>query len=283
MSFLRSKVLQALIIWSMLTWSVSAATIDSISAIDNNTVEIVASEDVIFSDINVEWDIKLLKDIPVSFSALDTEDSKKILINLWSDLTSETSYSLISILWAEGNIDFTIWEYLEGEINNENLLDDEDWITKINVVDSRTIELYFSEDLTDDTFEFKILSEIATDALNSEWNNKLSLEISKTLDPSTSYIVMILILEDANGIQILFDEDLHDFMTPATLKLDVPQENQDIAQVEKDEPEIIEEWNIEEVALNSAETPETWTATWILIIFAVLINLAIFSRKKFSK
>lgn len=282
MSVLKNKALAWLILWFLFVGNVSAATIDKIEAIDNNTIEVTASEDIVFSDVNVEGDVKLLKDIPVSFSALDVENTKKVLINLWDHLMAETSYSLISILWAEGNIDFTIGQYLEWEISNDNIDSEDKWIQKINIVDSRTIELFFTYWLEDDTFEFKILSEIQTDWLNSEWNNKLSLDVTRALQNSTSYIFMILTLEDINGDEINFDEDLLDFVTSDDLSEEIPEEVAQIAQTEK-EPEVVEEWNMEEIPLNSAAIPETWAAAWILVLFAVLINIAIFARKKFSK
>lgn len=278
------KLLFILIMSIFLLWNVSAATIDSLKTIDNNNIELTASEDVIFSDINVEWDIKLLKDVNISFSARDPENLKKILLNLSSDITANTSYSLISILWANWNIDFDIDEFLSWEIHNINLLEWEEGIEKINIIDSRSMELYFTSDLEEDTFEFKILSEVNTNSLKSEWNNKLVLETVKNLEESTSYIVMIIALEDAEWNAISFDEELYDLTTPESLVKVIEEEEVVVAITEEEaQPEIIEEWNIEEIALQSAETPETWTTTSILIMVALLANLAFFFRKKLIK
>lgn len=276
------KVLILLAIFTIFTWNAFASTIDTIEAIDNNTIELTASEDVIFSDVNVVWNIKLLKDIPVSFSTKDPANFKKIVLNLSSDLTSNTSYSLITILWADWNIDFNIWDYLEWESVNDNLLAGEKWLEKVNIIDSRTMELYFTYDLTDDIFEFKILSEIKVDSLKSEWNNKVRLEISKNLEKQTAYIIMILSIDNAMGTAITLNEDLYDLVTPANLIIDIPEEQVVIASSEE-QPKIIEEWNVVEVALDAAWTPETGTATWILVILAIILNLAFFLRKKFIK
>ena len=276
------KVLILLAISAMLTNNVLASTIDNIEAIDNNTIEITVSSDITFSDINVEGDIKLLKDVTVSFSSKDSENFKKIVLNLGTDLTANTSYSLITILWADWNIDFDIGDFLEWEIINSDLMLEETWLEKINIIDSRTIELYFTDDLEDDTFEFKILSDILIDNLKSEGNNKLELSVSRNLEKSTAYIIMVLTLEDAMGNYIIFDEDLLDLVTPADLIEDVTEEEIVIA-IAEEVPEVIDEWNIEEVALNSAKTPETGTATWILIMLAIILNLAFFLRKRFIK
>ena len=276
------KILLLLISFAIFSWNVSAATIDKIEATSNNNIEVTASQDVVFSDINVKGEIKLLKDIPVSFSAPDSENFKKIVLNLSTDLTADTSYSLITILGADWNIDFSIWEFLNWEMLNPNLLEWEDGIEKVSVIDSRTLEVYFTTDLIEDTFEFKILSEIETSSLTSVWDNMLDIEISRNLEKSTAYILMILSLEDAVGEQLVLDEDLYDFVTSADLEQEVAEEEVVIA-TEEEEPEEVIEWNIEEIALESAETPETWTTTWILIIIAVIANLAFFLRKRIIK
>jgi len=277
-----TKILFLLFISVLFTGTASASTINNVKAIDNNNIELTASPDVVFSDINVVGDVKLLKDVNVSFSARDTENPKKVLLNLSSDLTANTSYSLISILWANWNIDFDIGDFLEWEIVNKNLVESEEWIEKINIVDSKTIELYYTTDLTEDTFEFKILSEIKTKSMSSEWNNVLNLELVKNLEVSTNYIVMILSLEDALWNSISFNEDLYDLNTPAILEK-VVEEKKVVIATPKKEPEVIPEWNIKDIALNSAKTPETGTTTSILIMVALLANLAFYFRKKFIK
>ena len=276
------KVLILLAISAMLTWNTFASTIDRIEAIINNTIELSVSSDVLFSDVKVEWEVKLLKDIPVSFSNKDLVNQKKILLNLSTDLTANTLYSLITILWAEGNIDFAIWDYLGWEIKNPNYDETQSWIEKINVIDSRTIELYYNTDLVWDVFEFKILSDINLSSMKSEWNNILKLESTKNLEKSTDYIVMILTLKDVMWNEIMFDEDLYDFTTPAELVKAVPEEEIVLAAAPEEEV-VVDKWNIEEVALTIEETPETWTATSILVVLAIILNLAFFLRKKFVK
>lgn len=276
------KILFLLSLFSFFTVNVSAAAISKIEALDNNTIELTASEDVVFSDTDIEAEIKLLKDIDVSFSARDPENPKKVLLNLTSDIISNTSYELISILWAEWNVDFSIWDFLEWEIMNKELSKGEVGIEKINVVDSKTIELFFTNDLEDEVFEFKIYSEVSTNWVKSEWNNKLTLEVTKNLELSTSYIVMIILLKDASWTEISLDETLYDLTTPETLEKIVEEEEVIIAETEE-KPEVIADGNVEEVALSRDETPETGTTTSVLVILALLVNLGFFIRKKIIK
>jgi hypothetical protein len=272
------KILLLLWLSFVLTDNTFASTIDNIKVIDNNTIEMTASNDVNFSDTYIEWDIKVLKDIPVSYSSKDVNNAKKILLNLWDDLIANNSYSLISILWVDWNIDFTIWDYLKGEIINEWLEEWDEWIEKINIIDSRTIELYFTSDVENDTFEFKILSEVPTVKLISNWNNIIDLEIKENLEKNMDYILMILALEDKDWNKLVFDEDLYDFSTSNDLVID--NEEKEVVLASAKDEKIEDEWNINVVASSIKEIPETWATTWFLVLLTIILNVFFFLRKK---
>lgn len=277
------KILFLLAISNFLVWNTFAASIDSIKAIDNNTVELTTSPDIVLSDTKVEWEIKLLKDVPVSFSAKDTTDTKKVLLNLSSDLMANTSYSLITILGGEWNIDFRIWDFLQWEFPNTNLLAWEKWISKVKVIDSRTVEIYFTDALTENSFEFKILSEIKLSWLKPAWANKIDLEVEKNIEKATNYIVMVLSLIDVNGKKITFDEDLYDLATPADLVQAVTEQPAAVAQVVPKPVVETATWNIEEVAKTVTKTPETGAASTALLMLALVSSLWFFFRKNFVK
>lgn len=280
-----NKLFALLVLVLMWIWSASAATIEKLEALDNVTVELTANSDITFPTTDIKGDVKLLKDIPVSFSAKDVENLKKVTVNLSGDLKINTSYSLISIIWAEGNIDFNIWETLAWEIANANLTPEEDWITKINIVDARTVELYFTKDLSEETFEFKILSEVETKWLRSQGNNKLIIDSAKPLDKSTNYIVMVLSLEDASGNPVTFEEDLYDFATTDSLIEKVAPEVAPVTATELVNTQSWEvlDWNVEEVAMNAVAFPKTGAEAGIVILIALVANVAFFVRKKFVK
>jgi len=264
----------------MLTSNVFASTIDKIDVIDNNTIQLTASKDVKFSDSFVEWDIKVLKDINVSYSALDSNNSKKVILNLSDDLLANNSYSLITVLWAKGNIDFKIWDYLEWEITNPSLKLWEEGIEKINIIDSKTLELYYNYDLNDNMFEFKILSDVVTSWLFSKWNNIVDLGIKWNLEKESDYILMILNLEDTNNNVLVFDEDLYDFSTTSDLIIDTQEADVVLAAAKEEEPA---KWNVAEVAQNVQEIPDTGSATWVLVLLTIIVNIGFFLRKKIIK
>ncbi|MBT3728948.1 hypothetical protein HOF65_04625 [bacterium] len=68
----------------------------------------------------------------------------------------------------------------------------------------------------------------------------LDIEISRNLEKSTAYILMILSLEDAVGEQLVLDEDLYDFVTSADLEQEVAEEEVVIATEEEEPEEVIE-------------------------------------------
>lgn len=276
------KVLLVIFTLGLFSSNVFASNFDKIEAVNNNTIQITASSDVVFSDAKVEWEIKLLKDVAVWFSTKDTQDFKKVMLNLTNDLMSNTSYSLISILWAEWNIDFKIWDFLTWSIDNPNLVEWEKWIKSVRIIDSRTIELNFNYDIQENTFEFKILSEIPTNGLKSSWNNMLTLDVASNLEKSANYIIMVLNLKDISWSNVKLDEDLYDFTTPSDLVQQVVEQPVTIAQVEP-VPVVTNTWNIVEVAKKVEKTPDTWAATNILFMIAFMLSFWLFYRKRFSK
>ncbi|MBT6778878.1 hypothetical protein HOA93_03805 [bacterium] len=68
----------------------------------------------------------------------------------------------------------------------------------------------------------------------------LDIEISRNLEKSTAYILMILSLEDALAEQLVLDEDLYDFVTSADLEQEVAEEEVVIATEEEEPEEVIE-------------------------------------------
>ncbi len=273
------KVLLVLSLFWLLVWNAFASTFEKIEAIDNNTVELTASKDVIFSDTKVDGELKLLKDVWVSFSSKDPQNSKKVLLNLSSDLTINTSYSLIAIIGSEWSIDFKIAGTLIWEILNVDLIAGEIWIQKVNVVDKRTIELYFTSDLIKDQFEFKILSEVETTGIKSDWVSKLTLEIAKNIEKSTNYILMVSWLKDVDWKVITFNEDLYEFKTTENLVKAV-SESQIISVISDI---VTSTWNLNEIAARINKTPEAGTTSLILVVLTLLWSLAFFFRKKIIK
>jgi hypothetical protein len=263
------KILLTIVFTFWLFNHTSASNIELINTIDKNTIELNADLEVQFKSWNNDGQLKVLKDVKVSYSAKDLANNKKIILNLSNDFKVHTSYSLISVMWAEWDIDFTIWSSLVWEIVNPSISgNDIVWIKKINIIDKRTLELYYVQDLQEDIFEYKILSELGISSQLSSWDNKLILNINKDLENNTDYIVMIVSIEDTLWNNLDFGQWLYEFRTDGN-----------VVEEEKIIPKK-EEWNIPKVALESAETPDTWAATWVLIALTLLVNLLFFVKRK---
>jgi len=83
---------------------------------------------------------------------------------------------------------------------------------------------------------------------------------------------MILSLEDVNGNVLVFDNDLYDFTTPSDLT-QVVQEKEVVLASAKEEVVSPEKGNMNKIALNTEETPDTGAATWVLVMLTAIINL----------
>ena len=67
------KTLFLLSITSFITNTAYASSVDKIDVLNSHEIELTLSQDVVLSD-NVTWDIKVLKDILVSFAVRDIND-----------------------------------------------------------------------------------------------------------------------------------------------------------------------------------------------------------------
>lgn len=277
------KILFTIFISSMFMSSAYAATIDNIQAVDNQTVKIAASSDVTFSDVKVYGDVKILRDISVLNANKDSQNSKKIVLTLSSDLLQNSSYSLIWVLWAEWSIEFNLGDKLSWEFINENFYNETKIIEKVVVIDPRTIEVYYNYEITELLFEFKLLSELTVESLYSTWNNILDVNLLSTLDKWSSYILMIWSLENIDWEQLNLTESLYDFSTNSTLVEKKPIQKENLETPFVDNLEIPVDSNVEEVSLNAAATPDAWAETWFVMLLTFLFSSFYFIKNKTKK
>ncbi|MDD2907055.1 MAG: hypothetical protein PHH98_00290 [Candidatus Gracilibacteria bacterium] len=275
------KILFTIFISSMFMSSAYAATIENIQAVDNQTVKVAVSSDVTFSDVKVYGDVKILRDIEISSATKDPSNSKKVTLNLASDLVANSSYSLIGVIGAEGNIDFDIGKTVSGEITNTNTYNETKIIEKISIVNSKTIDVYYNYDIAEGLFEFKLLSDLTVESLYSKGNNILDVNLSTTMEKSSSYILMISNLENIDGVVLDFAESLYDFTTNSSL-VEKSASEENITDVIAENSGALNS-NIEEVSLKAAKTPEAGAETWFVMLLTFLLSSFYFFRNKLSK
>lgn len=267
------KILFAFLISSLFISNAYSASIDNIQAIDYKNVKVMASEDIIFSDTKVYWEVKVLEDISILNVSRDYSNKRKLILTLKESLIKNTNYSLIWVIWAEWSIDFSLEDKFNVQKINENLYNEEKIIEKIIVKDSKTIEVYYNYDLKDWNYEFKLLSDIIVNSVTSKWNNVLDINLEWALEKSSSYIFMILSLENIDWKELSFKESLYNFTTNSNLIID-DSVKQDII----DNEEI--KTNLEEIALNAPQTPHTWAETWFLLLLTFMSSILFLFRKK---
>ena len=233
----------------------------------------------IFVDKNIEgdsmWitgDIKLFKDLKSSNIVKELEWNKIVDITLINELEKNTSYSLLSVYWADWTIDFKISDLLNWL---EILWDWTTGVDKVNIIDSKNLKITFSNDIIWDDIDIKILKEYSLNWLkiNDENNKILDVNISDKLDTDSNYLIMLFSFTTVNGINYIISNSIYDFSTSWSLN-EATIKNEEIINDED------KTWNI---ALNSAETPDTWAETWILLLWTFLLSNFIYFRKKISK
>jgi len=288
------KIILALWLSYILVTQAFASNVENIEVVDSKNINIVFDTGTILPEWDINSDIKVLKDIALSFASKDLEDEFKLILDLNGELKSNAKYSLLSILWPEWNIDFTIGDAIDGlEILNDTIPEGQ-WVTKIMIKDSKTIELFYNNPVAAEEFEFKLLSESTISSLTALNDNTISVLFEGDLTEYSNYILMLLSVSDRLWSTLTFDEDLLDFSTEVFVVAEAPIEEPIIedtpVEEENNEPVIEEttdtnedEWNLEEISLNAAATPDTGAATWVLLMLTFVTNTCIFFRKKLIK
>lgn len=296
---------------------VSAASIEKIDFVDTQTLQLSLTGGVELPLENIEGEFKVLRDIQVTFSSKDFNNNKKIIVTLGDEIKPNTAYSLLAVYGVDGGIDFMTPEVIDGYQMEGEVGLDEQWITSLYIADSRTLELTFAQDIPEDEFEFKIFNEVNIDSLSGVDTTQLQIHTQNELTALSEYILMVISLKDILGMDIELDEDLKELSAPEHIPTalenmyaqeDMPEE--DIIQEDMQDEEMIpnvsaenqdqineeenfdtpqlnaageDEGNLEDIALGVEETPDTGASTNVLIALTLLVNAALFFRKKFAK
>jgi len=302
----------------MLTSSTFADSIDasSVVAISPHEIEVTFSENPNLRVWEVNAEVKVLQDISLR-GGFSSSEANSVELILEDPLLPNTYYSLLSIIGADGSIDFKTSEELSGKtIMNLAREGDED-IKSITIRDPRTILIHYVQELTETQFEYKLLAESTVEAIENRAydDGKIYMSINPPLIAEQNYILMFLDMQDVDGMFLDFESGIYDFSTPPSEEWDTVQwvsttvisdtleeslENIDRGVIEditilpevliiEEEVENLQaageeislEKNINEVAQQVSETPDTGAETWVLILLSLVINTIYYlSRKK---
>ena len=271
-----TKIILAFVLTFLLSVNAFADNSDiSIIDIDSKNSNILK----IFFDKSIETntdvvtsDIKVFRDLDNKKISKSINNNTVVNLSLESKLEENTTYSLLSVFWVEGTIDFTLWKISDWL---EIMGDDSDGILKVVIVDSENIEIHFQNPIESDSVDLKLLREYSLDAMkiNQENNKELALYLKNELSDKSKYIVMIFSITTKEWLNYSVSNSIYDFVTDwvSTEKIELPTE------------ELLDWEKTWDIALNSAETPDTWAETWILILSTLLLSNFIYFRKKFKK
>lgn len=270
------KLIFVLIITFFLSFNAFAENND-ISIIDidsknSNLLKIFFDKSIETNSTDITSDIKVFRDLSNEKISIDLENDKLAHLKLEENLELNTSYSLLSVYWAEWTIDFkidNIIDWIEIKWNNSN------WIEKIIISDPKTLNVYFTNSIEWDSIDIKLLREYDIESLkiNTENNKELDIYLKNELYNDSKYIVMIFSIITQENLNYSILNSIYDFITKwvSSEKVEIPLEN-------------TEAWeDTLKAALNSAETPDAWAETWILIFATLLLSNFIYFRKRIFK
>lgn len=254
--------------------------VDWIDFVDDKTLSVKLSQAL--NGISKDSEVKILEDLTIVSSTKDKTNSKKVLIQLNSDLIDNSSYSLVSVSeWLDTSIDFNLsWD--KSKILNPNISNDKTSIEYLSVVDARNIELYFNKDLSLNNIEFKMFKELKTQSMFLDTTN-LNIKMLDSLTSKKDYIA-ILSLKDESNKDIEVENSLYDFTTPEFASaVDTAIPTVDTNTWTELTPVDATTWElVENVAMKASNTPDTWTKTNILLLLTFIITLSLFILKRKS-
>lgn len=300
--------------------TLQAANISLLEVVDTKTFH-VSMEEVKMWTGELAGEVKVLNDMSISFANQDEEDEYTAIVTLDEPLEKNTEYSLLTVFGADGSIDFKTTDTLEWiEILNSET--DEIWqsIESITLVDVNSIEVVYTEELTGEDFEFKLLSDLEVASVNTVDEDTIAVNLKSEMSANKNYIFMVLSLQDALSQDVELEEWIYNFTTSAEIskaiskeassesenekateekegllqpeedlnaaykELDTPTEANNLLDADIDavvEQAVEAEQTLESVALSATVTPETWAETTLLIILTLFINtFYYFSRRK---
>lgn len=265
----------SLIALSSVFSAVNAADLEKIEVLDNGTISAKTTSDLVLAKSEVKGDLKVLKDYVVTYAIKDKENAKKVTLNLTYELEKNKNYTIIWVDWAEANMNFSILDKIAWEYQNSDKSSTWLKIEKINIIDSKTVEIYYNEDLKAEEFLYRFLSDLPVK--NKVWTSENSIDIvlEKPLKEMTPYIIISNSLEDKDWKAVEMKETIYEFETLDNLLNVFPEEPKVEENLDSAWTASVNTWNIEEVALKVWKTPETWAATWVLVLLTLMIVWAI--------
>lgn len=274
---MRKKLILTAILMAGMISSTYAADLEKITVLNNGNLSISTTTDFNLPNGEVKWDVKVLKDYMVSFAFKDPQNLKKVSLNLTYDLEKNKFYSLLGIDGAEANMNFDLKDKIQTEILNPEVDSKKLSIEKIIITDSKTVEVYYNQEVKSEEFTYRLLSELPTKTQKSD-GEFLNIELQKPLEDLSSYLVLANSLFDAAGKEVKLKDVYYEFETPN--KLDNVFEKLPELNAGNDENFVVSTGNVEEIAQKNPHNPKTGPEMWLALLLALAFAWIIYTRKK---
>ncbi len=317
MKYLKN-IIAVLVLIGIFNMSYSAElSVDEITVIDANTLSIMLSENPNLEIGEIEWEIRVLNDVKLRGAFASESDTNEVELILEDSLKADTTYSLLTVLGADGSIDFTTPWNVEGfTASNVSSVEVQD-IDSIEIIDDRTIIITYRDAITSSSLEYKLLAESEVTKIEKPdfYSPEIVISIEPPFNSEKDYILMFIEMQDASGEFLEFDTGIYDFKSPVideTLMVETPmsedttdEENEQALEVVEVETPITDEENMNEIpdleaaaeevglvkdeemleteqaATMVTQTPDTGAQTWVLLLATLFINSFYYlSRRK---
>jgi len=285
MKYLKN-IVAVLVLVGIFNLSYSAElSVDEIKVIDANTLNVTLSENPNLEIWEIDGEIRVLNDVKLRGAFASETETTEVELILEDSLKADTTYSLLTVLGADGSIDFTTPSNVEWfSALNISSVEVQD-IDSIEVIDDRTIIVNYRDAITSSSLEYKLLAE--SEVIKIEKPDFYSPEIIISIEPpftsEKDYILMFIEMQDASGEFLEFDTlnvvEVQNLVENKSNGEDIPE-----LEAAGDETWLIKDKEMlytEEVATMVTQTPQTGAASWVLVLVTLLINSFYYlSRKK---
>jgi len=223
-------------------------SVGEIKVLDENTLSVTLSENPNLEIWEIDGEVKVLNDVELAGVFVSETDSKAIEIILDQALMPETTYSLLTVLGSDGSIDFTTPTTVDGFTSSNMSSVEQQDIDVIQIIDERTLMVYYREEITASSLEYKLLAESKVVKIEKPdfYSSEILLLIDNPFISEKDYILMFIEMQDASGEFLEFDTGIYDFTTPDMNEL---QSFENDIVTETVQTELIEIPEIEEIII----------------------------------
>ncbi len=299
-----------LLILLSIRWTYAEITnkLIEIIPISNKIIELKLEKPINNSDL-LKSDLEIYKSL-FNIATKDTENTKKITLTLTDSLKKNSSYSIISISDVEWDIVFSTSDSLINQtIQNNGLSWEDQGIKSILIKTDKTIELTFLKNVNVTDLEFQFYERFKVEKIKKSniWDN-IKIFLEKDFFPNSEYLLTLTYIETSDSNKHKINKWISYFKTIALEEYNIEEnklfwedenstsenlledalksalENNDLLENELElnsAEEKPENTQLEKLALEQKETPDSGSATWILLLGAFILNTLYFlSRRK---